>query len=305
MHRRVYTFLLAGLLALTAWSNVQAQDETDTLYFEGWNKSLVFDLTATQASYSESWDGGEAGTFSWQSNIVGSAEKYLSKKVNLLSNLKLSFGQSHRQDDNGDWLRPQKTTDLIDWENVASFRLSHSYVDPYLAFRLESRFYDGRVPAKKLWFSPLKLTESGGIIRHFYEQEDKGLVTSRLGLALRQIFKTNIADTAALTTVDSTFNDGGIESVTDIVLKLHERIVWTSKLTLFKAFFFDKADEFKGTEFEGDWKAIDADWENIFIAQVSKVIAVSLYTQVLYDKQVIDQGRWKQTLALGITYKLL
>jgi len=293
--------VLSLIIALTLAAGVQAEE--DTTYFEGWKKSLVFDLTATQASYSESWDGGEAGTFSWQSNLVGSAESHLSETFHYRTNLKLSFGQSHQQNDNGDWLRPQKTTDLIDWENVGNFTL-HQFVDPYVAFRLESRFYDGRIPEKKLWFSPLKLTESAGGLRHFYEKDDD-FITSRLGLALRQIFKTNIADTAALTTVDSTFNDGGIESVTDVSFGVHEKIRWTSKLTLFKAFFFDGSDETDGTEFEGDWKAIDVDWENIVAAQVTKVVAVVLYTQVLYDKQVIDKGRWKQTLAFGITYKLM
>lgn len=304
MQRRVWILSLVGLIAIALCTSARAQNEEDTAYFEGWKKSLVFDLTATQASYSDSWDGGEAGTFSWQSNLVGRAEKYLSPKFHLLSNLKLSFGQSHRQEDDGDWLRPQKTTDRIDWENVGSFKLSHAYVDPYLAFRLQSRFYDDRIPAKKLWLTPLELSESGGVLRKFYEKDDD-FISSRFGFALHQTFTTDISDTTTLATVDSTFFDGGIESVTDVSLSVHDNILWNSKLTLYKAIFFDKADEVKGTPSEDYWKAVDVDWENIFVAELSKVFAVILYTQVLYDKQIDLRGRWKQTLALGINYRLI
>jgi hypothetical protein len=293
--------VLAVLVCLSAVAPPAGAQDADSVLV-GWKKSLIFDLTATQASYSDSWDGGEVGTFSWQTNLVGSAERQFAPKFNYLTNLKLSFGQTHSQQDNGDWLRPKKTTDLIDWENVGSFTLN-GYVDPYVAFRLESRFYDGRVPAKKLWLSPLKLTESAGITRHFYKTDDD-FVTSRFGAAIRQTFTSNIADTVLLSTVDSTFMDGGFESVSDVSLGLNDKIRWTSKLTLFKAIYFDKSDQTDGTPTEGDWKAIDVDWENILAVQVSKVIAVSFYTQLLYDKQIIDKGRLKQTLALGLSYKM-
>lgn len=301
MIREKVCMVLTGVLCLCALAAPALAQETDSVLV-GWKKSLVFDLTATQASYSDAWDGGEVGTFSWQTNLIGSAERQVSAKFNYLTNLKMSFGQTHSQQDDGNWLRPKKTTDLIDWENVGSFTMN-GYVDPYVAFRLESRFYDGRVPAKKLLFSPLKLTESAGMTRHFHKEGDD-FITSRFGLALRQIFKSNIADTTLLTTVDSTFNDGGFESVTDVSMGVSERIRWTSKLTLYKAFFFDKSDQTDGTPTEGYWKAIDVDWENIFAVQVSRIITVNFYTQVLYDKQVIDKGRWKQTLALGLTYKM-
>lgn len=303
MIRNTVCMVLAGFVLACVLAAPGSAQEGDSVLV-GWKKSLVFDLTATQASYSDSWDGGEVGTFSWQSNLVGSAERQLSSKFKYLTNLKLSFGQTHTQLESGDWQKPKKTTDLIDWENVGSWTLN-KYVDPYVAFRLESRFYDGRVVAKKLWLSPLKLTESAGITRKLYEKNDENFIHSRLGAAVRQTFKSNIADTTLLTTVDSTFTDGGFESVTDVVLGLHEKIIWNSKLSLYKAIYFDKSKETDGTEAEGYWKAIDIDWQNIVAFQLSKVIAVAMYTQFLYDKQVTLKGRFKQTLALGISYKLM
>ena len=200
----------------------------------------------------------------------------------------------------GDW---RKSTDLIDWENVGLFTL-HKFVDPYAAFSVETRFYDGTNKDKKLWLSPLRLTESAGIARKVYKKKDD-FILSRLGMALRQTFKSNIVDNVTLETVDSTLTDGGLESVTDASLTLHENILYTSKLTVYRAFFYSKSDEVKGTVYEDDWKAIDINWENIFAAQVTKFITVNLYTQLLYDKQISKKGRFKETVAVGFSFKML
>ena len=64
--------------------------------------------------------------------------------------------------------------------------------------------------------------------------------------------------------------------------------------------FFSESDE-AGTD---DWKAIDVNWENRVSAAVAKYVTVSLYLQLLYDKETDTRGRFKETLALGLTYKL-
>lgn len=302
-----------GMCALILTGSLAAQDAgDDTLYV--WKKSLIFDLTATQTSYNEAWVGGEVGSFSWQTNLNGMAQRQFSPTFHFKSTLKASFGMTTTQDEEtGDWSKPSKSTDLIDWENVGSFTLQ-SFVDPYVAFRLESQFYEGRynnrvfgatLSSKKLWFSPLKLTESAGALRKLYEKKDD-FVTSRLGFAFRQIMQSYIDTTdIALPQVDSTFTDGGFESVTDAVLSLSERLKYTGKLSLYKAIFFSESDKVKGTEYEDYWKAVDVNFENIITAKVSKVVAVSFYAQLLYDKQVEKRGRLKQTLAFGITYSLI
>jgi hypothetical protein len=280
---------------------VLAQDDTDTT---GWNKSLVVDVTTTQTSYSNSWVGGAAGSVNWVGNLNGSAEKQLYHWLDFKSTLKLSFGQTITQDaETKKWSSPKKSTDLIDWENVGLLTL-YKFVDPFAAFRLESQFMDATVPAKKLYFTPIKLTESAGISRRFYKKGDD-LLSSRIGLALRQIIKTNI-DTldALLPTVDSTLTDGGIESVTDLNLTLRENLQYTAKLTLFKAFFYSKSDQVKGTPSENYWKAIDVNWENIVTAAITKIITVNFYTQLLYDKEVSKKGRFKETLGIGFVFRM-
>ena len=291
------TILTALALAPVALANA---DSSHT----GWRKSLIIDATTTQTSYSDSWVGGEAGSVNWVSNLNSSAEKQLKEWFDFRSTLKLSFGQTITQDaETKNWSKPKKSTDLIDWENVGRFTM-HKFVDPYAAFRLETQFVDASVDAKKRFFSPLRLTESAGVARKFYERENDH-VTSRLGLALRQTMKSVIIDSLAMTLEDSTLHDGGLESVTDVVLTLSERLNYTGKLTVYKAFIFSEKDKVKGTPFEDDWKAIDVNWENIISASISKIITVNFYTQLLYDKEVSKKGRFKETLGIGFVFKMI
>jgi len=269
-----------------------------------WKRSLVVDITTTQTSYSDSWVGGEAGSVNWVGNLNGMAEKQMKPWFNFRSTLKLSFGQTLTQDaDTKEWSKPRKSTDLIDWENLGRLTF-HGYVDPYVAFRVETQFMDASVIAKKRYLSPLKFTESAGIARKFLDNE-KYQLTSRLGLALRQIMKTVIVDSVALSTNDSTQTDGGIEFVTDASLTLSDRMQYTGKLTLYKAFFFSEEDQVKGTPFEDDWKAVDVNWENIISASISKIITVNFYTQLLYDKEISKKGRLKETLGIGFIFRMI
>ena len=227
--------------------------------------------------------------------------------VDLQSRLKLSFGQTLTQDEETKtWSKPKKSTDLIDWETLALFKFENlkKYVDPYAAFRVESQFLNAKVEQKKRYFDPILLTESAGLARELYRKKDDEIL-SRLGFAFRQTLKQVIIDSATFETTDSTLTDGGFESVTDVSLTLSERLSYTGKLGLYKAIFFSKKDEVKGTEFEDDWKAIDVNWENMIAASVTKIITVNLYTQLLYDKQVSYRGRFKETVAIGFVFKMI
>ena len=153
-------------------------------------------------------------------------------------------------------------------------------------------------------FTPLKLTESVGASKRLYDK-DKNQVTTRVGLAMQQIIRNVIIDSVALTTENSTVTDFGIESVTDAVITLHERINYTAKLTLFKALTFSEKEAVTGTEFEDDWKAIDVNWENIITAQITKIIAVNFYAQLLYDKEIHKKTRIKEVLGVSFVLKLM
>ncbi|MCH9031179.1 MAG: hypothetical protein IIB00_02830 [candidate division Zixibacteria bacterium] len=296
--------LIVVMSAVTshAQSSQSSQDTQDTLSNK-WSKSIALDLTSTQTSYSDSWVGGEAGSFTWVSNLNSWAEKRISSKFNFKSTLKISYGQTMTQDrETKNWSKPSKSTDLVDWENVGRLILGGA-VDPYLAFRLESQIVDASVSAKKRNLNPMKLTESVGFAKVLVAQE-RNKIVSRFGFALRQIISREIVDSVLYTTATNTLTDGGIESVSDVNWSFNEKLTYTGKLTLYKALFFSGKDAVAGTPSEDDWKAIDINWENIITASISKVIAVNFYTQFLYDKQVSLRGRFKQTMGIGFALKI-
>ncbi|HSG28427.1 MAG TPA: hypothetical protein VLA34_08095, partial [Candidatus Krumholzibacterium sp.] len=74
---------------------------------------------------------------------------------------------------------------------------------------------------------------------------------------------------------------------------------------VYQALIYSKKDDLAGTEMEDYWKAPDVNWENIFTANITKYLMVNLYIQLLYDKEVDLGGRFKQTMALGLTYKFI
>lgn len=295
----------AALITVASAPRAQSTDSiADTL---GWKTSLVADFTTTQTSYSDSWVGGEAGSLNWVSNVDGSAERQLSPKMNFRSILRLKFGQTVTQDgETKVWSKPRKSTDLIDWENLARFTLG-GVVDPYAAFRLETQFFDGTVAAKKLYFTPLKLTESAGVARQFYKREDEAVV-SRFGAALRQIFRKSVIDTVTLETDDSTITDGGLESVTDATLKLSQNLRYVGKLTMFKALFSSESGReapIGKPDLGLHWASVDINWENTLTAAVSKIVSVNLYTQLLYDKDIDKRTRLKETLGIGFVFRMI
>jgi len=266
---------------------------------EPWSKSFDTDISLTQNSYSNSWTGGEAGTVSWVWNVNGTFEKQIWSVLKFKNTSKLSFGQTHLQDKTTkEWARPVKSTDLIDIENLGLFTVG-SLVEPFAALRLESQFLDGSTPGKKLYLSPAKLTESAGGARILYKTEKNELLC-RLGLAMRQIVTREFVDPALDETRATTTNDGGLESVTDLKLVLSETLSFTSKLSLYRAFFSSES----GGGNDESWKTVDVNWENRISATVVKYVTVNLYSQLLYDKESDPRGRFKQTLALGFVYKL-
>jgi len=270
-----------------------------SLSAEPWSKSLNTDFTLTQNAYSDSWTGGEAGTISWVWNAIGLFEKQFAPRFKYRNNSKLSFGQTHIQNkETKEWAPPQKSTDLIDIENLGLLTL-RSFIQPYVGLRFESQFLDASVPQINRYLSPMKFTESAGGAREFFKT-DKNQLLSRLGFALRQISTEIVVDTALEETERENTNDGGIESVTDLKLTVSENLTYISKLSLFQALYFSESD----TASNDFWKAIDVNWENSLAAKVHKFVTVSMYTQLLYDKQIDKRGRFKETLALSLTYSL-
>jgi hypothetical protein len=266
-----------------------------------WKNSLDASLNLTQNAYSNSWTGGEIGNVVWVGIINGIFEKQASPKFNFRNTTKLQFGQTVSQDQTTkDWHHPIKSTDKIEIDNLGRLTL-HAFVDPYIDFGITSQFYDATHLPKKIYLNPLLLTESAGVAKTLYTK-DKNEVITRLGFSLRENFDV---DTSKTSLPRRSANDGGFESVTETHYAFAKTLTYTSKLTLFKAIFFSDKNKYKDLPEKNYWKAVHVNLENSLTASVTKYVKVTLYTQLLYDKLISKKGRFKETLALGLTYKLM
>lgn len=273
-----------------------------------WTKSLDMGLNLSQNSYSENWGGGDVGSMAWMALANGIFEKQVSPKFNFKNITKLQFGQTHTQDQTTkNWQKPIKSTDKIDVENLGRFTLK-VWVDPYVAFRLETQFLDASYEPLKRALNPMLLTESAGIAKTLFSR-NKDQILTRLGLSLRERLNRVIPgtpeDTLTENTELETTTEGGLESVTDVQYKLASNISYIGKLSLFKALFFSKKNEFEGTPAADYWKTVDANFENGLSVAFSKYVSLSFYAQLLYDKQIDLKGRFKETFGLGLTYKMI
>ena len=272
---------------------------------DGWQVSSDINLTLTQNAYTNNWDGDETGALSWVFNSNTLAENQLADAVNNSNTLKLSFGQTHKQDeDSREWDRPSTNTDLIDFRSV--FRFTYGWpVDPFASGRAESRFLDTSDRELTRTLNPTTFTESAGIARVFIKGESREL-TARLGGAVRQHLDRDVLPEGETQRENVFTNDAGLEFVSTFRTPLADgAITLTSDLTVYQAFYYSESDALKELPGADDWKSTDINWENTFSAGITKHIVVNLYVQVLYDKEIDPDVRLKETLSLGFTFKLL
>jgi hypothetical protein len=125
-------------------------------------------------------------------------------------------------------------------------------------------------------------------------QHDRRIKT-RIGAACKETVTRNhpkpYSDDTGTTEVEKTKIEPGAEWVTDLELKVHQNILFTSKVELFS--------NMKGI------KATDVNWDNMFSSKVSKWITVSLNLRLFYDRDISVRRQIKQVLAVGLSYSLL
>jgi hypothetical protein len=255
---------------------------------EPWKLSLDANVTMTLNSYSENWAGSEVGALSWATQWTGVAEKQLNKSFNTKNTLKLAFGQTKVQLTTSKWSAPVKSTDLIDFETVWRTTLG-TWVDPFISVHALSQFLDGRDPGLAHYGNPVELTEAFGAKRDLVKKE-RLLWDLRLAGAGRENID-RVWDSCTTT-------DGGLELVSQLDAALRKDIVkLTSTLKLYEALMREGSEKLNN-----DWKYPDISWENKLTVSLAKYIMISYVVQLLYDREVDANARFRQTLALGLTY---
>lgn len=272
-----------------------------------WEKSADLSLNLNQSSYNNAWAGGESGSIAWSFLCDVAAAKALSPHFNWRHTLKLSYGQTHTQEkdeaDDRYWTSPVTSTDRIFYESLLRMTLGR-FVEPYASVTFDSRFYDSSVPQVKRYINPMLFSEAVGVSRTFAKSEKVEFI-SRLGLSIRQHVSKDVISIDPEETETNTATDSGMEWVTEYAQTFGQgSLKYATKLRVFQAFYYSKSDELKGQENEEYWKTADVAWEHTVSASVTKYVQVSLFCELLYDKEIDLRGRFKETLGLGLTYKL-
>lgn len=332
--------LLAFAMILVVGGAAPAAAEEDNIGI--WQKDVELGLNLLQSSYSENWNGGDKGAVVWAGTLDARLEKQFNEKTNWRNVLKLAYGQTHQQERNGEgnlyWPKPDKTEDLIDFESMFRWTPENGW-DPFVAFNFESMFQDLTDPyGRALSVNPMRFKESFGMSRTLIDTEERKL-SSRFGFAAIQNSRKYFLNPTGDDTESESSTEMAAELVTEYRAKvLEEKVTWDSKLTMTLPFDYSKKSVFEDDvdlvaeglpEDLADYgTSLDVDWENTFTTQITSLISVKLFVRWVYDKYdttvapVVDgngalvnavdvhgairkAGQFKQTLALGFTYKFM
>lgn len=261
-----------------------------------WKLDLKSNLTLTMNTYSNNWAGKEVGSLSWALQFTGIAEKQFTPLMLNTNTLKLGFGQTSTQSESSSvwidkWSKMQKSTDLVDFETLLRFTMK-GFIDPFIGVRFISQFYDNSSSTSH-YVNPINLTESFGIASDLIAKENVTL-KARLAGAARQII-----DRYATTDDSVTLSSGGTELVLGFKAKRKDNLLtFTSDLVIYEALLSEIKDN-------DDWRHPDINWENNLTINVTSFVMISLYLQMLYDKEVDLSPRFKETLSVGLTYNVL
>jgi hypothetical protein len=305
-----------------------------------WQKQFEIGVNMLQSSYSNNWNGGDKGSLVWTGNFDARLEKQYSESMNWRNTLKLTYGQTHNQERDADgalyWQRPDKSDDIIDLESLLRWTRKSGW-DPYVGFGFESKFDDrSDADGRGIPLNPMTFKPSAGISRKLIDTDKRKLLT-RVGVAYLYNSRKFFTDTAPST---DTQREGSSELAAEWITEyktgaLSDRIDWESRLRFIMPFIYTGKTVFEDDLNPADWglpedvagytTSLDVDWENTFTANITSVISVKLFVRWVYDKYdntvapVVEEGvlvnapdvsqairkagQFKQTLALGFSYK--
>jgi hypothetical protein len=290
--------ILGALYGAAAAQDAPKEEKKEVI---GWQKNLLGALNLTQNRYSSNWTKGGENSLAWKGVLAGRAESNR-VKTNWKNTSKIAFGQV-KQGDQG----VRKSDDEITLESVLTYKLG-KYLNPFVAFNGQTQFangyiYDADDVGTKVssFFSPAFLRQSAGV---GYKPSES--FVTRLGVGVKE---TVVLEDGAINFPDpnlpaTTFRkyhgnkedeevrvETGIESVTDLRLRLQSNLLFTSKLELFTSF------ENLGT--------VDTIWDNTLAAQISKYLAATLNVYAFYDEDILSELQVRQAMAFGLTYTFL
>lgn len=255
-----------------------------------WKHTLVAGLTVTQVSYTDWAQGGE-NALAYTLSIDGKSVRDVTL-TNWSNSYKVAYGQT-RLGSKG--LR--KTDDKIELESVLTYKIG-TYINPYASATFKSQFDDGfkyndaaNTQTKiSSAFDPIYLTQALGVGYQPFVQ-----LKTRLGAAVREVLddsRYGYADDAKTTAeIEASKIEGGLESVTDVEIKIEENTLFTAKLEMFAPF--------------NNIDVVVVRSDNTLSSKLNKYIAVVFNIQLINDRSVSTRTQVKEGLAMGLSYTFL
>ena len=275
------------ILLLFSFSlTIFAQDDPPPPPQNTWLPNGVAGLNLSQLALENWTQGGEdALAFTVYTHF---GLDYFSNPWEFTNKLKLAYGRTKLGTDDF------RTTDNeLFLENLLVYKAGW-FADPYFSNTIRTvitkgfDYKDGNATQISNFFDPGYINQSIGLAYQVSES-----FKTRIGFGFQETFTSNYthySDDVETSEIEKFKFETGIESVSDLTLKLDDDLLFTSELRLFGA--FDALDV---------W---DVRWDNILTAQVTKLVNVNLNVLMIYDVDQIAKTQLKEALQIGITYAI-
>jgi hypothetical protein len=280
MKKVAFAVLALGLVPAPYVAALEAGNDGEA----GWKKELVANLNLMQAGF-DNWAQGGENTLGWQSSLDGTFTQSAPRR-NWATTVNLAYGMQKVGSQEA-----RKSVDELKLGTVYTFKLG-LFVDPYAAFTAQTQFSrgyryedDSKTPVSD-FLDPGYFTESVGVGRSYQD-----ILTSRMGFAVKETVSDDFAyadDPDTENEVEESRVDLGLESVTNLSVRLDDNLLFTSELDLFS--------DLEATN------RIDVDWDNTLSAEISKYVNVGLNVTIFYDRDISKKRQIKESLTLGLTY---
>lgn len=272
------------LLFFTIAISIFAQDDPPPPPQKTWLPTGILGLNLSQIALENWTSGGEdALAFTLYTNM---GLNYFSNPWSFTNKLKMAYGRTKLGSDDF------RTTDNeLFLENLLTYDAGW-FANPYFSNTVRTAIVKGfdysgdvAVPISN-FFDPGYINQSIGLAYKVSES-----FSTRLGMGFQETFSNEHKKFTDPENLIETFKfDTGIESVSNLNLKLDDDLLFSSELRLFSV--FDQLDV---------W---DVRWDNLFVAQVTKLINVNLNVLLVYDADQTLKTQIKEALQIGITYNL-
>lgn len=261
-----------------------------------WRNLTAFGLNVNQSSFSENWGAGGVnslalgGEFSYKSD-------YTKGDKNFASELIMQYGKLKNKDQ-----LSRKTNDRIFWDNKVALKLSKSWYF-FGSLNFESQFDMGYSYARDAmgnekrtllskFMAPGYLTESMGFeykpVSHFFIRIGTG--TARQTFVLdTTLYKTNPKN-FGVDPGKNFRNELAFQVVSSFDKEIAKNLTLKSRYVMFAN--YEKLSR------------IDNRIDITLIANVNRLINVSLSGTVLYDDDTANKIQASQGMAFGLVYKL-